>query len=238
MPRQITRYIIVAIALLLIAPLANAAESTKGMVKLKGGCFAMGTADLRSDEAPVHEVCLSDFSIDRHEVTQAEYFAVMGTNPSEFFDPRRPVERVSWQQAADYCKKIKKRLPTEAEWEYAARDGGKYIRWAGTDNLAELDDYAWGKDNSGGFTQPVALKKPTALGLYDMSGNVAEWVIDWYDPYPAKSLKNPKGPKTSNARATRGGSFESDPQYMRTHFREGATPDIVYNFYGFRCVKD
>ncbi|MBI5641100.1 MAG: SUMF1/EgtB/PvdO family nonheme iron enzyme [Nitrospirae bacterium] len=219
-----------------------------GMGAVPGGCFQMG--DIfgvgSGDELPVHQVCLSSFSIDRYEVTQSEYQAVTGTNPSYFTScgGNCPVEQVSWTQADAYCRAVGKRLPTEAEWEYAARSGGQNQKYAGTSSDAELGNYAWYWENSGCETnsvnctsRPVGQKLPNGLGLYDMSGNVWEWVADWYDVYPSSAQNNPQGPSTESTRGIRGGCWGNDPGYLRASLRGRGSPDNWNDDLGFRCAR-
>ncbi len=203
------------------------------MVFVKGGCYQMGDTfgDGDSDEKPVHEVCVDDFYIGKYEVTQGQWKAIMGNNPSYFKDcgDNCPVEDVSWNDIQDFINKLNQkitpsiplnkgglrgmyRLPTEAEWEYAARSGGKSEKWAGTSNESELGDYAWYDKNSESKTHPVGQKKPNGIGLYDMSGNVWEWVNDWYDEdyYKNSPQNNPKGPNSGSLRVNRGGGRGCD----------------------------
>lgn len=187
------------------------------MVFAKGGCYQMGDTfgDGNSDEKPVHKVCVDDFYIGRYEVTQGQWKAIMGRNLSYFKDcgDNCPVEQVSWNDIQNFINKLiqktgkKYRLPTEAEWEYAARSRGKNEKWAGTSNESEIGDYAWYLSNSGSKTHPVGQKKPNGLGLYDMSGNVWEWCSDWYGKnYYGNSPKdNPTGPSGGQFRVLRGG---------------------------------
>ena len=140
-----------------------------------------------SDEKPVHTVCVDNFYLGRTEVTQKQWVDITGHNPSKFQCEDCPVERVSWNDITDFIKKLNERtgmnyrLPTEAEWEYAARSGGKDELWAGTSDEFELEEYAWCKVNSEERTHPVGEKEPNGLGLYDMTGNVWEWTWDRYD---------------------------------------------------------
>jgi sulfatase modifying factor 1 len=219
------------------------------MIHVKGGCFQMG--DVFGDgfdwEKPVHEVCVDDFYIGKYEVTQRQWMAVMGNNPSifKYCGDDCPVENVSWDDVQDFINKLnemtggKYRLPTEAEWEYAARSGGKNEKYAGTSEPAELEDYAWFEDNSGKKTHPVGKKKPNGLGIYDMSGNVWEWVKDHFnDKYYEKSPhKNPRGAETGSGRVDRGGGWGSDLRHVRTVYRGNDTSDVKGSGIGFRLSK-
>jgi formylglycine-generating enzyme required for sulfatase activity len=211
------------------------------MILVKGGCFEMGDVfgDGYADEKPVHEVCLDDFYIDKYEVTQREYRKVMGGNPSHFKDNDLPVDNVTWTDAKEYCEKTGGRLPTEAEWEYAARGRGKNAKWAGAKNESGLKDYAWYDFNSRAKTHPVGKKMTNALGVYDMSGNVYEWVADWFDgEYYAKGvMKNPKGPEKGIYRVLRGGSWNASARYLYTTVRMKSRPGSTNNNNGFRCSK-
>lgn len=214
------------------------------MVLVKGGTFQMGDANGGSDEKPVHSVSLNNFYLGKTEVTQAQWQAVMGSNPSSFNNcDQCPVESVSWDDAQEFIKKLNAktgktyRLPTEAEWEYAAR-GGKSATYtyAGSNTV---DEVAWYSSNSGYKTHPVGEKKANELGLYDMSGNVWEWCQDWYaDDYYAKSpSSNPPGPTTGSLRVIRGGSWNVNPAYLRVAFRGYGTPDRRDDGIGFRLAR-
>mgnify|MGYP001260749338 FL=1 len=212
----------------------------------KGGCFQMGDTfgDGSADEKPVHEVCVSDFSIDKYEVTQVSFQKVMGKNPSynEFNVkecPYCPVNMVTWLEANEYCGKVGKRLPTEAEWEYAARSGGKKQKFSGTNTEEDLGAYGWYHGNSQIKAWPVGEKKPNELGLYDMSGNVREWVSDWYgyDYYKSSPKDNPKGPSSGVQRVLRGGSWHTPAAAVRASKRGGALPDNDHAVNGFRCAQ-
>lgn len=212
-----------------------------GMVFVAGGCYEMGSTEGEPDEQPVHTVCLDDFYMDKHEVSQKAYRKVMGKNPSQFKGcPQCPVERVTWEEAYAYCGKTGKRLPTEAEWEYAARSGGKSEKYAGTSDENKITGYAWLGDNAGDKTHPVGRKKPNALGLYDMSGNVGEWVSDWYDVdyYKQSPEKNPAGPSGDEYRILRGGSWSNCVHYLRASYRSGVPAAERNDFGGFRCSRD
>lgn len=224
------------------------APEIPGMVFVKGGCFDMGDTfgDGESDEKPVHKVCLADFYIGKYEVTQKKWNEVMGSNPSNFKNCADcPVEQVSWNDVQGYIDKLNKqmggkyRLPTEAEWEYAARSGGKKEKWAGTSNESELGEFAWSDQNSGSKTHPVGQKRPNGLGLYDMSGNVWEWVADWYGSgyYGNSTEDNPKGPSSGSRRVFRGGGWGDGARYVRSASRNRYSPDLRYDFIGFRLVR-
>jgi len=213
-------------------------------VCIQGGTFEMGDTfgDGGSDEKPVHSVTLSDFCIGKVEVTQAQWEKVMGSNPSNFKGNDRPVEQVSWDDVQGFLQKLnqksgkKYRLPTEAEWEYAARSGGKQEKWAGTSNENQLGNYAWYNANSGSQTHPVGQKQPNGLGLYDMSGNVWEWCQDWYGSYSASAQRDPQGPSSGSIRVSRGGSWGNDPRDVRSASRRRWNPGRRYDNLGFRLV--
>lgn len=219
------------------------------MVFVKGGCFQMGSiiglAD--DDEKPVHEVCVDDFFIGKYEVTQKEWMEIMGKNPSVHQNcDECPVEYISWNDIKIYIKKRNKkaskkyRLPTEAEWEYAARSGGKEEQWAGLNDEFYIGDYAWFEENSHVQTHPVGKKKLNGLGIYDMSGNVAEFVWDIYDEmyYRESPKDNPKGPehKHNKPHVYRGGKIISDRWPLRTTNRYGYDPQITSPYCGFRLA--
>jgi len=209
-----------------------------GMVYVAGGTFQMGS-NSESDEKPIHTVTVSSFYMDKTEVTQAQYRKVMGKNPSNFSGcDDCPVEKVTWKNANKYAKKVGKRLPTEAEWEYAARGGNKSkgYRYSGSNNL---DAVGWYYDNSRRKTHPVAQKQPNELGLYDMSGNVWEWCSDWYSNsyYRSSPKSGPKGPNSGKFRVVRGGGWGGYDGDSRVADRNGLNPGIRYGFYrGFRLV--
>ena len=210
-----------------------------GMVYVAGGTFQMGSNSGDSDEKPVHTVTVSSFYMDKTEVTQAEYRKVMGKNPSYFSGcDDCPVERVSWHDANEYAKKVGKRLPTEAEWEYAARGGNKSkgYKYAGSKSIGSV---AWYSSNSGSKTHSVGQKQPNELGIYDMSGNVWEWCSDRYsDSYYRTSPKNdPQGPNSGSSRVLRGGSWYNLVYFCRVAVRNWVFPDYWYDYSGFRCVS-
>ena len=208
---------------------------TFNMVAVEGGTFTMGaTAEQGSDafdrEKPAHQVTLSSYSIGQTEVTQALWQAVMGSNPSSFTgDLQRPVERVSWNDCQTFINKLNEltgkqfRLPTEAEWEYAARGGNRSqgYKYAGSNTIG---DVAWYTDNSSRTTHPVATKAPNELGLYDMSGNVWEWCQDWYGSYSSDVQTNPTGPSSGFSRVYRGGGWSGSATYCRVSCRLSISP--------------
>jgi len=200
-----------------------------GMVFVAGGTFQMGS-NSESDEKPIHTVTISGFFMDKTEVTQAEYRKVMGKNPSNFSGcDDCPVENVSWNDANAYAQKVGKRLPTEAEWEYAARGGGNN----------DLNTPGWYNNNSGSKTHPVAQKQPNELGLYDMSGNVWEWCSDWYNDsyYYRSSPKNdPQGSNSGSTRVLRGGGWNVNVNRCRVADRNYSYPENRVNRIGFRLV--
>jgi len=216
---------------------SGSGQSKDGMVWIEGGTFMMGSNDGGSDEKPVHQVTVNGFYMDKTEVTQAEYERVMGNNPSSFKNcPDCPVEKVSWHDAKAYCEKVGKRLPTEAEWEYAARAGSTTKYYWGN---GAPDAYAWYGGNSGKKTHPVGQKQPNAWGLYDMSGNVWEWCSDWYneDYYANSPAQDSKGPSSGTGRVLRGGSWFNLPESLRSANRVRNGPDDRFINNGFRCVR-
>jgi formylglycine-generating enzyme required for sulfatase activity len=221
------------------------------MVELEGGCFIMGSEGENMDEKPVHEVCLSPFKMDKYEVTQSQYQATLGRNPSRFAGAKLPVERVNWPDANEYCRKLGKRLPTEAEWEYAARGGSqtefyfgdKVTATAGNfcDSLCSNEEVRT-PDITDGFalTAPVGSFPPNPFGLHDMAGNVAEWVEDWFNLsyYRQSPRKDPPGPLPGLYRMTRGGSWLNGWEYLRSARRTSLWPEYRTEAMGFRCVAD
>ena len=210
------------------------------MVFVKGGTFQMGSNEYIM-EKPIHSVTVSDFYIGKYEVTQKQWRDIMGTNPSYNKNcDNCPVERVSWNDVQDFIKKLNAktgknyRLPTEAEWEYAAR-GGQSYKYAGSDNIGSV---AWNEYNSGWKIHPVGQKSPNGYGLYDMSGNVCEWCSDWYDSdyYENSPQYNPKGASSGSYRVLRGGSFGSEPADCSVASRYSHTPTDRHNYIGFRLV--
>lgn len=219
----------------------NGVEFT--MVYVEGGTFMMGSddADAEDDESPVHQVTLSDYYIGQTEVTQALWTAVMGGNPSEFKGDNLPVENVSWNDCQEFIEKLNQIigenfcLPTEAQWEFAAR-GGIYSRgykYSGSDNL---DAVAWYNGNSDEKTHPVGKKLDNELGIYDMSGNVWEWCSDWYGPYSSAAVTDPAGPSSGSYRGGRGGSWDYYASYCSCADRGYSTPSNTCLNLGLRLA--
>lgn len=214
------------------------------MVFVKGGKFKMGSDAKKADhyERPVHEVSLRDFSIGRYEVTQEEWEAVMGYNPSSFKLPKRPVENVSWEECQVFIAKLNEltgknfRLPTEAEWEYAARGGcsGSSTRFAGSNKIVEV---AWYYVNSSQCTHEVGIMFPNKLGLYDMSGNVSEWCADSFGNYDSVPQVDPIGPSIESRRVIRGGSWRSYSKNCRVSSRACFNPNEFDSCIGLRLAR-
>jgi formylglycine-generating enzyme required for sulfatase activity len=217
-------------------------------VLIPAGTFTMGEYSVDTHKVKISKA----FYMQTTEVTQGQWETVMGNNPSRFKDcgDDCPVEQVSWNDVQDFIRKLnsmesanKYRLPTEAEWEYAARSGGKQETYAGTSSDSELGNYAWYSANSGSKTHPVAQKIPNGLGLYDMSGNVWEWVLDWYGAYQTNifslslSVTDPTGPSSGSQRVLRGGSWYNGARDCRATVRRFFTPDISGSNLGFRLVS-
>jgi formylglycine-generating enzyme required for sulfatase activity len=198
------------------------------------------------EEKPVHRVCVDGFSLGKNLVTQAQWQEVMGENPSYFKQcgGNCPVEKVSWNDAQAFLQRLNEqtgknyRLPSEAQWEYAARSGGKNEQWAGTSDIHEFGAFAWLAENSGGKTHPVGSRRPNGLGLYDMTGNVWEWCNDWYDEgyYKQSPEKNPQGPASGNNRVLRGGSWNDAAPSTRASERWSYAPVSNYYNFGFRLM--
>lgn len=239
-------------------------ESGIEMVLIPGGEFHMGDDQGEDDEQPAHTVRVGSFYMDVCEVTQESFQTMMGRNPSKWQDPAKPVERVSWYLAVQYCNMRSTRegfkpcydletlccdfsadgyrLPTEAEWECACR-AGTTSRYSFGDDPGKLSAFAWSKKNSRGSTHLVRKKQPNAWGLYDMHGNVAEWCNDYYaDAYEAGPAQDPAGPESGEDRVLRGGSWKTSDESCRSSARYGEAPGLAdvcfgYEAYGFRCVR-
>ena len=217
------------------------------MIAVEGGTFQMGAtseqgSDAYSNESPVHSVTLSDYYIGETEVTQELWESVMGSNPSGFSGyPQRPVEQVSWNDCQEFITKLNEltgknfRLPTEAEWEYAARGGNKTkgYKYSGSNSIGNV---AWYTDNSSSRTHDVKTKQANELGIYDMSGNVWEWCQDWKGDYSSSSQTNPTGPSSGSYRVLRGGSWNYGARYCRVSSRDSSYPDYRSYDSGFRLV--
>ena len=216
------------------------------MIAVAGGTFTMGATSEQqnpeADEKTTHTVTLSDYYIGETEVTQELWAAVMGDNPSELTgNMQRPVEYVNWYDCQTFIQKLNEltganfRLPTEAEWEYAARGGrnSRGYQYSGSNNLG---DVAWYYDNSSNTMHPVKTKSPNELGIYDMSGNVYEWCQDWYGDYSSSSQTNPTGPSTGSHRVLRGGSWDSSACYCRTAYRYEDLPGSGGYYIGLRLA--
>jgi formylglycine-generating enzyme required for sulfatase activity len=228
------------------APGPEIVDPVTGMafLPIPGGCLKMGDSfgDGDEDERPLHEVCLEPFYLGKFEVTQSQWQAVMGSNPSYFKQCGKncPVEGVSWADVNAFITKLcfkgsqQFRLPTEAEWEYAASGGGRREKYSGIG--ANAAPFAWYQGNAAVKTHPVGQKRANALGLFDMSGNVAEWVADYKDEYPALAQKSPLGPDTGNNRVVRGGSWLSIAKELRASSRSELNPSVKTNALGFRLV--
>ncbi|MBK6796333.1 MAG: formylglycine-generating enzyme family protein [Acidobacteria bacterium] len=228
-------------------PPENYIETLPGGVKLEmvaipGGEFMMGSNTFE-DLQPIHKVTLKPFYMGKYQVTQKQWEAVMGNNPSSSKGDDLPVETVSWDDAKEFCKKLSEktgreyRLPSESEWEYAARAGSKGEYCFG-DDKSLLPEYAWFDANSGGQTHPVGQKKPNAWGLYDVHGNVWEWCEDlWHDNYKGAPDDGSAWVMDGNYRILRGGSWSGDHDVARAVFRDGIGPDGRGGYLGFRVVS-
>jgi iron(II)-dependent oxidoreductase len=236
-------------------------EVPGGMVLVPAGSFLMGS-DPRKDRAagpqeqPQHEVYLDPFRIDRFEVSNVEYLRfVLGTgadwpkfwreNPFPEKAALHPVINVSWHEADAFCRWAGKRLPTEAEWEKAARGGdGRIFPW-GNEPAGWIKSNIAHPGSKRGFKYPPLAninrydKGASPYGVYQMAGNVSEWVSDWFDPeyYRHGHDKNPQGPTTGELKVFRGGSWNEDPEVARSAGRNGGLPDRESYLTGFRCAK-
>jgi formylglycine-generating enzyme required for sulfatase activity len=236
-------------------------NQSTNMVLVEGGTFQMGIDNGESDEKPVHSVTVKSFYMGKYEVTQKEWVEVMGSNPSYWEGDNLPVEQVSWYEAVEYCNKrsLKEgltpayrgsgddivcdfsasgyRLPTEAEWEYAAKGGNKdtlVYEYSGGNSAGAV---AWYGGNSWGEPHAAGTKQPNSLGLYDMSGNVEEWCWDRYGSYSGGNQTDPRGASSGPHRVIRGGSLINDAAYVRSANRGGVIPSIGVFTLGFRLVR-
>ncbi|MHB9295904.1 putative Serine/threonine-protein kinase Pkn1 [Pillotina sp. SPG140] len=241
------------------------AQIKEDMVFVEGGTFTMGSPPSErmrgSNEGPQHEVTVNNFYLGKYEVTQKEYQAVTGINPATHKGGNLPVENITWYEAIQYCNALSVkegltpvytihgtaviwnhafngyRLPTEAEWEYAAKGGNKdavTFLYAGSNNA---DTVGWHSGNSS-ESRPAGSKEPNSLGLYDMSGNVGEMCWDFHGPYDAAPQTNPAGAPTGGYHVGRGGCWYYDVQYLRTSFRAYIEPETRYHMVGFRIARN
>jgi formylglycine-generating enzyme required for sulfatase activity len=216
-------------------------------VHVAGGEFLMGSSGTDPNESPPHSVRIRPFYLARLELLQSHWEKVMGTNPSRFAPcPECPVEQVSWEDVQEFLRRAGTltghpfRLPTEAEWEYAAGGGAEHQVWPGTNSESETGEFAWYSGNFSGKTRSSGAKIPNLFGVYDMAGNVAEWCSDWYGPdyYSHSSGLNPGGPSSGSRRVVRGGSWLSGPRDIRVARRSRRSPDARSPSLGFRLALD
>ena len=235
----------------------------ENMIYIEGGIYRMGdtVGGGETDEKPVHSVRVTSFYMDKCEVTQREWRDLVGSGPSNFEGDELPVEQVSWYDAVQYCNRLSLksglepcytingtnvscdfskngfRLPTEAEWEFAAKGGTRSVGYdyAGGNDLAAV---AWYGGNSRSWTHPVGQKQANELGIFDMTGNVGEWCWDWYGPYSASPQTDPHGPLSGDTRLLRGGSWSPNARYERLPFRNASAPDNRDRTNGFRVVAN
>lgn len=216
-------------------PFVHSADGLR-YVWIPPGRFTMGASpgdeEAVDNEKPAHEVEITrGFWLSETPVTQAAWRKVMGSSPSSFKGDDLPVESVNWEEAAEYCWKVGGRLPTEAEWEYAARAGTTGARYG------DLDEIAWHRGNGRTKTHPVRGKKPNGFGLYDMLGNVYEWTADWYGPYSADAARDPQGPGSGLGKVLRCGSWNNfGPEFVRVSVRVRLEPTLRVVNFGFRCA--
>ncbi|GAM09279.1 serine/threonine-protein kinase pkn1 [Geobacter sp. OR-1] len=253
---MVTRFILI-ISLLIIAASVSAqkgnvpgnsagtitnSNNAMEFVPVPGGCFSMGSSAGGRDEMPVHDVCVSGFYMAKYEVTQGQWRSIMGNNPSRFnrCGDDCPVEQVSWHDAQDFIQRLNSitgrehRLPTEAEWEYACRSGGIGDQeYCGS---VDVDVTSWHEGNSGRRSHPVGKKAPNSLGIFDMSGNVWEWVQDWKGSYPSARQIDPVGAEASSTRVRRGGSWLYGPGQSRAAWRSSGYPGDIAPDIGFRLA--
>jgi serine/threonine protein kinase len=221
-------------------------RTDKSIVFVEEGTLKMGSNDSRDIEKPTRRVLINGFYIGKYEVTQKEWVKIMGSNPSYYKGDNLPVENVSWKDVQEYIRKLNAktrknyRLPTEEEWEYAARGGNrsKGYKYSGSNNI---DEVGWYEANSNNRTHEVGTKKPNELGIYDMSGNVWEWCNDWYDENYYKNgprFFETQGGSSGTCRVLRGGSWNSYDYYCRSTNRNWVNPNLRNYFFGFRLARD
>jgi formylglycine-generating enzyme required for sulfatase activity len=255
--------VVVMFFLILAASCVFAQTTPNSFILVKGGTFQMGDTigSGFENEKPIHKVQVASFYMEKFEVTQKEWQDVMGKNPSQFKGDGLPVENVSWEEAVEYCnlrsskEKLTPcysgsgdaikcnfavngyRLPTEAEWEYAAKGGAisKGYKYIGAD---DIESVSWYSENAKNTTHPVGTKKPNELGLYDLGGNVIEWCWDWYADYGSAPLSDPRGPQAGSNRIYRGGNWLLDARNARASRRDYAIGvGFMFGLRGLRLVR-
>ena len=224
-------------------------ESANPMVAIPGGCFMMGSEKGAHAERPVHEVCISPFKMNKYEVIQENFKTALGSNPAQYVAGKLPVDSITWYEAETYCKKSGHRLPTEAEWEYAARSGSTTIfYWGNTvrgnegnfcDKNCDLNVRVDSVDDGFAVTAPVGKFPANAFGLHDMAGNLAEWTADWLDEnyYRHSPKKDPKGPLPTDSKVVRGGAWNTAAGFLRSANRAAYWVDLRNPGLGFRCAS-
>ncbi len=269
MKRNDVKIIITGLLLIVCSFTGWADESSSPkMILVNGGTFWMGSNETayRATES-AYRASVSSFYISETEITQEVWTSVMGSNPSRFRDPLKPVDTVSWLDAVNFCNALSEkeglekvyeisgssvscrwnangyRLPTETEWEYAARGGMNKAAdeevltrayYAGSENPSAV---AWFDANSGREPKQVGGKAPNELGLYDMSGNVWEWCWDWMGAYPNEPTNDFRGPQSGNTKVVRGGSWFTPVNLCRVTYRFWNVPTFKANSVGFRVVR-
>ena len=223
-------------------PKAIADTIIKNMVFIEGGSFEMGNPNGGEDEKPLHIVNVANFYMCKYEIRAKEWKQIMGNNPCYFVGCEDcPVESVSWNEIQNFINKLnelsekKFRLPTEAEWEYAAK-AGKHTTYNDFSGNKEIGAVGWFRDNSDTCPHKIGLKLPNANGIYDMTGNVWEWCSDWYqaDYYSVSTRENPQGPETGEKKVLRGGSWNNFVKHCKVTYRDTFEPDLKTYDYGFR----
>jgi formylglycine-generating enzyme required for sulfatase activity len=262
-PKKTTLLLLCILSAVLAASLEPALSPK--MIRINGGSFFMGSNEgaFGANER-VHEVTVTSFFMSETEVTQELYSAVMNQNPSYFKGQDIPVDSVTWFDAVNFCNALSEasglvpaykvegenvvwnresrgfRLPTESEWEYAARggkSGGEILEKAGYAGGDVVGDIGWYSGNSSRRSQPVKSKRPNQLGLYDMSGNVWEWCWDWLGDYPTDSVYDPVGMSSGRNRVFRGGAWINPVNLLRVTFRIGNPPNSKASSVGFRLAR-